>query len=342
VSTLRSFVLWWAGRMAEFLPARLRHADGAVGDALLVDLEPAALGLTLRRGGRETQLGRLALAAPTPAALDALLPRQVPAETLLRLPAHMLLEREAALPLAAERDLDRVLGYEMDRFTPFSAADVHWARGPVRRDRVKGQIWFRLSVVPKLALASALEALRAAGRAPDGLLVPAGDAVRRIDLTAAQPATLRRRAVAVAAGACAVLVLVAVALPIASQARALARVEARIERLRPAIAEVDGLRRRLAATTAGSDALAAEETRLGCVLCTIALLTDLLPDDTFLTAMSIRQRQVTLSGQSGDAARLIPLLSGEGALGEVAFLAPVTRTGPNRAEQFSLRLVAAP
>ena len=157
-----------------------------------------------------------------------------------------------------------------------------------------------------------------------------------IDLTAAQPATLRRRAVAVAAGACAVLVLVAVALPIASQARALARVEARIERLRPAIAEVDGLRRRLAATTAGSDALAAEETRLGCVLCTIALLTDLLPDDTFLTAMSIRQRQVTLSGQSGDAARLIPLLSGEGALGEVAFLAPVTRTGPNRAEQFSL------
>ena len=328
--------------MAEFLPARLRDAGEAAGDALLVDLEPGALSLTLRRGGRETPLGRLGLAASTPVALATLLPRQVPAQTLLRLPAHMLLEREAALPLAAERDLDRVLGYEMDRFTPFSAADVHWARGPVRRDRVKGQIWFRLSVVPKLALAPALEALRAAGRAPDGLLVPAGDAVRRIGLTAAHPATLRRRAVGVAAAACAVLALVAVALPIAAEARALARVEARIERLRPVLAEVDGLRRRLAASTVGSDTLAAEEARLGCVLCTIALLTHLLPDDTHLTAMSIRQRQVTLSGQSGDAARLIPRLSGDAAVSEVAFLAPVTRTGPNRAEQFSLRLVAAP
>ena len=328
--------------MAEFLPARLRDAGEAAGDALLVDLEPGALSLTLRRGGRETPLGRLGLAASTPVALATLLPRQVPAQTLLRLPAHMLLEREAALPLAAERDLDRVLGYEMDRFTPFSAADVHWARGPVRRDRVKGQIWFRLSVVPKLALATALEALRAAGRAPDGLLVPAGDAVRRIGLTAAHPATLRRRAVGVAAAACAVLALVAVALPIAAEARALARVEARIERLRPVLAEVDGLRRRLAASTVGSDTLAAEEARLGCVLCTIALLTHLLPDDTHLTAMSIRQRQVTLSGQSGDAARLIPRLSGDAAVSEVAFLAPVTRTGPNRAEQFSLRLVAAP
>jgi general secretion pathway protein L len=92
----------------------------------------------------------------------------VPAQTLLRLPAHMLLEREVALPLAAERDLDRVLGYEMDRFTPFSAADVHWARGAVRRDRTKGQIRFRLSMVPKQAIASTLEALRMAGRPPRG------------------------------------------------------------------------------------------------------------------------------------------------------------------------------
>jgi general secretion pathway protein L len=135
---------------------------------------------------------------------------------------------------------------------------------------------------------------------------------------------------------------VAVALPIATQLRALSRVETRIEQLRPVLAEVDGLRRRIAASTAGSDAMAAEEARLGCILCTIALLTDLLPDDTHLTAMSMRQRQVTLSGQSADAARLIPRLSADAALSEVAFLAPVTRMGTGRAEQFSLRLVAAP
>jgi general secretion pathway protein L len=341
MSLLRDLGPWWSARMIELVPSRLRRRED-MGDALVADLDQATLGLVLRRGGREALLGRLDLAALTPGAIAALLPRQAPSPTLLRVPAHMLLEREVALPLAAERDLDRVLGYEMDRFTPFSAADVYWAHGPVRRDRAKGKLWFRLSVVPKTALARVVETLRLAGREPAALLVPVDGALRRMSLVAEGPASIRQGAVAVAAFACAVLAIVAAALPIVLQARALSAMEARIERLRPALAEVDGLRRRITASTAGSDALASEEARLGCVLCTVALLTDLLPDDTHLTALGLRQRQVTLSGQSGDAARLIPRLSADAAVSEVAFLSPVTRSGPSRAEQFSLRLVMAP
>jgi general secretion pathway protein L len=254
----------------------------------------------------------------------------------------MLLEREVTLPAATERDLDRVLGYEMDRFTPFAAGDVYWACGPVTRDRARSRISFRLSVVPKLAIAPVVEALRSAGRAPAALLVAMDGALRRLSLNPEGPVLTRHGPVAVAACACVLLAVVAAALPIVMEARALSALEARIERGRPALAEVEGLRRRIAASTAGADALLGEEARLGCVLCTVALLTDLLPDDAYLTALTLRQRQVTLSGQAGDAARLIPRLSASAAVSEVAFLSPVTRSGQGRGEQFSLRLTMAP
>ncbi len=47
---------------------------------------------------------------------------------------------------------------------------------------------------------------------------------------------------------------------------------------------------------------------------------------------------MTLTGQSADAARLIPRLSADPMLRDVAFLSPVTRAEPSRAELFSLRL----
>ena len=96
--------------------------------------------------------------------------------------------------------------------------------------------------------------------------------------------------------------------------------------------------------------MAAESARLGSALQAIATLTGLLPDDTHLTALTLRQRRLTIAGQSADAANLIPLLSADPTLRDVAFLSPVTRAaqeqtqapaqGParERAELFSIRL----
>lgn len=134
------------------------------------------------------------------------------------------------------------------------------------------------------------------------------------------------------------LALVAVSLPILLPYSALSRIEADIERLRPQLDEVAALRRRISQRTSAGDVVGAEEARLGKALEAIALLTEVLPDDTYLTAFTLRQRQVTLTGQSADAARLIPRLSADPMLRDVVFLSPVTRAEPSRAELFSLRL----
>lgn len=336
---------WWAGQMAGLIPSRFQPTDRDGGDALLVEpYEEGAesrLSIALRRRGREVSLGHLSLDGAAAPGLRGLLHGQRPAATLLRLPADRLLERTVILPLVAERDLGRVLGYEFDRFTPFAAADVYWSWTVLQQDRARRDMRVRLSLVPKALLAPVVDTLRAAGQTPTGLRVMARDGQpRHIGLAAedARAGRGRRRVLLAAGGLCAVLALVAVGLPILLPYRALARIEADIERLRPQLDEVTALRRRISERTSADDALGAEEARLGKALEAIALLTEVLPDDTYLTAFTLRQRQVTLTGQSADAARLIPRLSADPMLRDVAFLSPVTRAEPSRAELFSLRL----
>ena len=91
---------------------------------------------------------------------------------------------------------------------------------------------------------------------------------------------------------------------------------------------------------AGVDVLAAQRAKVGDPLAVLATLTDVLPDDTVLTDFSLRQRVVTISGQSGGAARLIPALAADPALRDPAFTAPVTRNETQHSDGFSIRAAA--
>ncbi len=68
----------------------------------------------------------------------------------------------------------------------------------------------------------------------------------------------------------------------------------------------------------------------------LAAVTDALPDDTWVTDLTLHQRQVTLAGQSHEAVRLIGRLSSETALRNPAFTAPVTCSETGRGDLFSV------
>src|SRR5271166_1041544 len=136
---LLDFVLWWARQVRALLPRRLLadidRADALLVDAQWADAKSGQVGLTVRRRGRETDLGHFPLTGGNPPAVLRRRPRRV----ILRLRPGVLLERLVVLPLAAERNLERVLGYEIDRLTPFAATNVVWRATVVQRDRAQGR-----------------------------------------------------------------------------------------------------------------------------------------------------------------------------------------------------------
>lgn len=342
---LKELLNWWVRQMSGLLPtgwldrraearavlvAAIARQHGAGGDTLVV---------SLRRGGREAELGRFDPRLPDgPGRLRALAGRRSRAPVTLRVPAEMLLEREVTLPLAAERDLDRVLGYEMDRLTPFQAGDVLWGRETLARDRARSRIVLRLLLVPRAPVTPILNWLERAGLPVSSVQAGTGELARLIRLQRTPTARERweRRLTAGAAAACLVLGLVAVAAPLVRQSAALADVEDRIGALRPLTAQADALRKRILDARASGDAIATQRNRSGDVLGALAVLTDILPDDTFLTELSFSQRKVSLRGQSAAAPRLIALLAADPAVRNPAFTAPVTR-GDGGRDQFALQ-----
>lgn len=345
---LNEFLLWWAQQLKAALPARLtQDRAGPDARALVVTLRlppagPQSVDVLVRRKGRDAALGQFDLDPAGIAALQAAVAGQGSA-AVLRLPPELLLEQQAALPIAAERDPERVLQYEMDRITPFAADELFWAWTIERRDRAQGRLHLRLSLVPKARLGAALDALRQAGLRPVALeaMTPGGPA-QRIALDRPQPAPWRKRGLALAGGACAVLAVAAIAVPFVMQSVKSAEVEGQIAALRPRADEAEALRRRILSSAAGTDVFAEQRARVGDALSTLATVTEVLPDDTFLSELTLRARVLTISGQSAGAAKLIAALAAERSIRNPAFAAPVTRNEGTRGEGFAIRAEVEP
>ena len=294
---LGEFFEWWVGQLADLVPARFRGRAGGT-DALVADAgEPGLLTLRRRRRGTEQRLAQLRLDEPGGLSLRAALngrPRGEP--VVLRLAPAQVLERAVTLPLAAERDLDRVLGYEMERLTPFSADEVFWGFSVRERDRTRARLLLRLTMVPRASVAGVLDMLAASGARPVQLESAAADGPRVMRLAHADPsarARLAQRGLVAAAGVLLLLVLVS---PFLRQSLALADMSERLDQMAPRIAQVDLLRRRISGAGAGGDAVAAETRRLGDTLLALAAVTEILPDDSYLTEFTMRERKMTLSG----------------------------------------------
>ena len=341
---LTDLFTWWKEQMRDLVPASLRPSAGRGWRRTLVIVpeppELSAVKLFLQGRGGETALGRHELNSAGLRETLARLPRALRTTAVLRVPADMLLEREITLPLAAEADLKRVVAYEMDRLTPFRNDEVFWNCLAGKRDAARNRLQVRITVVPYLRVGALLTALLQAGLAPARLATGgAVEAQRVIPLAEDRPSHrwLGPRAEAYALGGCGVLAAAAVVLPFILQTVAAAGLDGRIEAVRPQVTEAENLRKKITNGASMADAIAAARNQVGTPLQSIALLTDLLPDDTYLTALNVRQRKLTISGRSAAAAKLIGAMAANPQIHNPAFTAPVIRDETNGGEMFSIR-----
>lgn len=165
---LRGFLGWWLDALASWLPLRARAVFGLGQQRLLLGRQgdDLVLAMTLPAQPGEPTVRKLA-ELPWEAVdgeqepLSRLLsPRIANLPRWLVLPARSGLRRRLQLPAAAAERLREVLGFEIDRQTPFAASDVFYDARLIGR-RGDGQIDAELVVVPKASLEAAVAALGA-------------------------------------------------------------------------------------------------------------------------------------------------------------------------------------
>ena len=140
--------------------------------------------------------------------------------------------------------------------------------------------------------------------------------------------------------ATAALVIVALMVPGYRDGRRLAALNGDIAALDREVRAVEAMlrdldgKRRLVSTIDGLEASAIRP------LPVLRELTDLLPNDTWLTLVSLEAKGVELTGQANAASALIPLLENSSRFERVEFASPVTR-GRDR-EQFRIQAAWEP
>jgi general secretion pathway protein L len=344
---LRDFLLWWFGQLAELLPPALRRSSPAAADATVItpigDAGQAieAVAVSVRRNGKETPLSRFALG--TTGLADIRSTGGKP--TVLRLREWDVLGKTVTLPIAAERELGQALEFEMDRETPFAVDEIYWNHRIEAADRENGRLSARLVLVPKARLDPLLGALGQIGLAPRRAEVVDGPDAGfwlPLDGNGGRVRHASNRWIRPVAACCAVLALAAIVTPFVRQAVALAALDRELAQGRNAAAEADGLRRQIEQLAGSANIVESEQDKAGRPLAVLAATTRVLPDDTYLTEMELRQRKLTLSGRSAAAARLIGAFAAEDEFSNPAFAAPVTRIEALRMEIFTIIAEVAP
>lgn len=343
---IAAFLTWWLDQLAQLLPRWLRRpAFGRVNAVVIRPTTPldraGTLGFFSRHNGRETPLGDF------PARLDEL--RQVPARrgrpVVLSIERAELLEKTLALPLAARSQLDQALAFEMDRETPFAADELYWNYRIESANPSDSRLFVHLTLIPKDRLTPLLALLGQAGLCPKWVEVrdaPADGAFLPLDDHRGPPQHRSRLILAGAAACCAILALGAGLTPFVRQQIELASLDREIAAGQAVAAETDGLRREADRLSRSAEFVQRAKEKSARPLEVLAAVTQLLPDDSYLTDIELRQRKVTLSGRSSGAARLIGVFSADPRFRNPGFAAPVTRIEALRADVFTITAEMGP
>ncbi|MBH1542686.1 PilN domain-containing protein [Stenotrophomonas maltophilia] len=308
------FLRWWRQSLLAWVPVRWQWALGWGQARLLLQQQGGELQVWREAGERREAVARLPWPL-SPADLDRVLePRLRTLPRVWLLPATDVLRRTLRLPAAAADRLRAVVGFEIDRQTPFEASQVSY---DVRELGAagEGQLQVELVAWPLRQLdawrtgvgswADALagvDAINVQGNVLQvNLLPPAQRQVR--------PDPMRRWNLLLAVAVAAAVMLVLAAVQLLDNRRAAAdALREQVERSARSARGVASERAQLQALIDGAAFLEKQRSQRAGTVEIWNELTRRLPEGTYLEKLAIENNNLQLIGLSREASQLVQLL----------------------------------
>ncbi|MFC5570486.1 PilN domain-containing protein [Lysobacter yangpyeongensis] len=345
------FLSWWGHALASWVPPRVRQLLGMDRGRLLLLVEGEVLRLRLQRGAEVVDLGSLPL-------LDAMEPGTDPLAAVLGtrlsdlprwllLPAGSSLRRRMPLPAAAAERLRDVVGFEIERQTPFAADAVAYDARVIARREGDGPIDAELIAVPRVALDPQLAALGPVAPLLAGIDVAGQDGVPlQINLLAPSQRQRARDPWRTWNLAFTAVAAIAIGLTLWQmlQNRRVAAEEfdARIAREAGPARRAAAQRQELVNLIEGQAFLQRTRAAYPTAVEVIDELSRRIPDGTYLEKLAIEDNRLTLIGLSNEAPALIGRLQ-DSRLWRSPALAGALQTDPTtRKDRFTLTAELGP
>jgi len=369
------FFHWWLAELLHLLPEKWRA--GLLGQQAWcrLSLERGRVQLVLQIQGRETELGRTYFAAlPGLPAASLLpgdeLPSGVDAEAasstkqqllskiadldskargrvVLELADDYLLVRDITLPLVSDGDIANVLAHEIDRLSPFAKDLVCYGYEILQKNLQTDKLRLRLICLERAVLENLLEQCAELGlrvtqvqRKTDLSRAEAFSAGQNLLPTEQRPPKEKLwNSANQGLGALALVLLLAVLmLPLWHYEKQIEHLSNDVDALLEQSKVVRAKQAQLVAALDVRDALVERKNNQFEKIVILHHLVRVIPDNTWLTRVTIHDSALEIEGESEKSSDLIEKLESLAVFHQVEFASSVTRNSLTGKERFQIKM----
>ncbi len=346
-SPLGHFWRWWSGELIALVPQWLRQSGANAANGLLIEVTPQAVVLHRWLQGSLTEQGRVDRQSgdrdTQGIAFQTLFSKlhKHDEQVALWLTDTQYLVKQIELPLAAAKNLRQVLGFEMDRHTPFKAEQVYFDFRVLRADNQKNRLAVKLVVVPRSEMDGSLDLLERWGALANAayvaFAVPNGDAINLMpaERNTTQPSKLRGTNPGLLLLTL-ILAMAAVAIPIWQKRQAVIALLPIVDRAKQQARETDVLRREQESLAAEYNFMLDKKQAVPPLVVLLDELSSLLPDDTWVQQFNLKGKELQIQGETGSSSKLIALIETARILHDANFRSPLTKGNMPNSERYHL------
>lgn len=333
---LNTFVRWWGQGLLACLPRSVSELLLRSPVRTVLEVHDDQVLVLQEQHGKAQEVGHYALDSLRKNNVIGKTKSKSAGQLVLRLPGQRGLTKTISLPLAAEANLRQVVGFEMDRLTPFSADKVYYAVHVLRRDLSAKRLQVVFIALPRAQVDELLKRLGTVGLFPDSVDVVGGDP--SINLLPPEKRPRKGRVAQHVREALLVLFLglvFALAMLPLWQKQHIINDELipRVDAAQQQAEEIMALRTELENSLESSRFLLQKRQTTPLVIDVIDELTRILPDGTWVERLEIKDNEIQIRGQSSKAPTLIGLVEASDLFHNATFGSPITadrRTGKDR------------
>ncbi len=346
---LKRFFRWWGRELSHCLPETLRQKLTDKAGYILLSVVGDSLHFEHLVDGKVQKITTLKLSETRVEDYQQLIGKITElekADFILRLSAEQGMKKILYLPAAAKENLQQVVGFEMDRVTPFTVDQVYFAVKMIGKEQ-QGKIKVLLVLTPKDILDRLYQQLKQLNLSPAVVdyseaandfehdfnpynLLP--EKYRQVESKTTQMAIWGLSLLAT------VLTVIVLIFPLWQQEQEIDSLRAQLKNLQKDTQLVQDYQLEIDRIVDETERLISIKNKSAPMTETINLLSKLLPQSTWLTHFKYSNERIQIQGQSPTASALISIIEASPLFRNARFVSPLTQDKRTGMERFQISM----
>ena len=339
--SINDFFTWWGEGLMLLLPGNQSNKLGRSKESLLLKITQN--GFQVLNHSEEMLLNEEQSISNSYEILTDLFNRDASKVGLdIQIRNSEVLTRQISLPANTEENLYEVIQYEMDRYTPFTKDDVYFDYRVEERIKDKQLIKVLLIVVRKEILDPVVSAIENSDVHLTNIdIIDEDDAANnfhdvnllrsRRDINKNKNSSIKW----LAAAAVGLLILTSIT-PLIINYIHIKKLSSELADLEPTVGKVKQLQNEYTKMQDQVGYLVKIKEDNPSIIEMLNLLTQVMPDHTYVQRLGLEGGLISIQGLSASASELIPLIDQTGMFDDIRFAAPVTQSGGDGLERYSI------